>query len=129
MATTGKIGPNAEVRVDGKGEHDLGTFNWTVTKTKEPFVQIGKQVADRYTVGPKLITWDGEATCGPDGKFRVDWDGICSNDLVIPLVFSTAGRTERLLGACVDEAGNAYQREDGRWVKSVSGKAFDHQVD
>ena len=48
---------------------------------------------------------------------------------VIALVFKTSGRTERLLGACVDEVGNAYQREDGRWAKSVSGKAFDHQFE
>lgn len=129
MATTGKIGPNAQVRVDGKGEHDLTTINWSKQKPKEPVVPIGKDVADRYTSGPKMVTWDGEAVSRPDGTFAIPWDTICDNDQTIPLVFSTTGRTERLLGACVDEVGNAYQREDGRWVKSVSGKAFDHRYE
>lgn len=127
MASTGKIGPNAQVRVDGKGEHDLASINWTKTKTKTAFVPIGKDVADRYTVEPKMVEWDGEAVSRPDGTFAVLWDVICDQDQTIPLVFSTSGRTERLLGACVDSVGNAYQRDDGRWAKSISGKAFDHQ--
>ncbi len=129
MASTGKIGPNAQVRVDGKGEHDLASINWTKSKEKTPFVPIGKTVADRYTVGPKGVSWDGEAVARPDGTFAIDWDGLCDDDLTVPLVFSTSGRTERLLSACVDEVGNAYQRDDGRWAKSVSGKAFDHKYD
>lgn len=127
MASTGKIGPNAQVRVDGKGEHDLITLNWTKSKPKEPVITIGKNVADRYTTGPITVTYDGEAVSRPDGTFAISWDAICDNDQTVPLVFACSGRTERLLGACVDEVGNAYQREDGRWVKSISGKAFDHK--
>lgn len=129
MASAGKIGPDAQVRVDGKGEHDLANINWTKSKEKNPFVPIGKRVADRYTTGPKMVSWDGEAIARPDGTFAIPWDNICDNDLVIPLVFATAGRVERLMGACVDEVGNTYQREDGRWAKAISGKAFDHKVD
>ena len=73
MASTGKIGPDAQVRVDGKSDHDLGTFNWTVTETKEPFTPIGSRVADRYTSGPKVVVWDGEAVAKPDGKFVIPW--------------------------------------------------------
>ena len=127
MATSGKIGPDAQVRVDGKGEHDLVSFNWEKTVEKTPVVVIGKEVADRYTSGPKLVTWDGEAVARADGTWAIPWDDICDNKLVVPLVFSTSGRTERLLGACVDSVGNSYQREDGKWAKALKGKAFDHK--
>jgi hypothetical protein len=124
MATSGQIGPEAEVRVDGKGEHDLITLNWTISAEKTGVTPIGKRNIDRYTSAPVSITWDGEAISRPDGTFAIPWESICIDNLVVPLVFRTAGRTERIRGACVDETGNAYQREDGRWTKSVSGKGM-----
>jgi len=126
MATSGRIGPNAEVRVDGKGEHDLIDIDWTITKTKNPVTVIGKQVADRYTTGGLVVEWTGTAISRTNGSFAIDWENILKNDLDVPLVFATNGRTERLEGACVDSIKNAYDRESGKWQKEMSGKAFDH---
>lgn len=127
MATTGSAGPIFNLRVDGKGEHDVGTFEWGGSKPKEPFTQIGKEVADRYTSAPKSITWSCEAVSRPDGSFAIPWEELRDLDKVFALVASTSGRTERLLGACVDEVSSSYDRESGRWTKSISGKAFDHK--
>jgi hypothetical protein len=124
MATSGQIGPEAEVRVDGKGEHDLITLNWTVSAEKTGVTPIGKKYIDRYTSAPVSITWDGEAISKPDGTFSIPWESYAIDNLTSAMVFRTAGRTERLRGFAVDEVGNAYQREDGRWTKSLSGKAM-----
>lgn len=124
MATSGQIGPDAEVRVDGKGEHDIITLNWTESAEKTGVTPIGKKYVDRYTSAPVSVTWDAEAVSRPDGTFGIDWNSLLRDNLVVPLVFRTAGRTERLNGVAVDEVGNAHQREDGRWTKSLSGKAM-----
>lgn len=129
MASTGKIGPNAKVRVDAKGQHDLGTFGWTVTKEKTPFTQIGDEVADRYTSAPKTVEWTGEVQAKADGSFGIPWDTILDKDQDVPLVFTTAGRTERLISASLDSIDNSYDTEGRVWKKSLSGKAFDHKYE
>ncbi len=127
MASTGKIGPDAKVRVDGKGQHDLASINWTVTRELESFGQLGDDEDDRYTSGPKRVEWDGEVQCTPSGKFAIPWDENLDLKKTFNLVFSTVGRTERLLSVGVTSISNAYQREDGKWVKSLSGKALSHK--
>lgn len=127
MATSGQIGPDAKIRVDGKGEHDIGTLNWTVSRPKEPFAPVGSKTADRYTAGVKTITWDAEVQSRADGTFAIPWDEICEGNLTVPLVFQCSGRTERMLGVSVDEVGNSYASTDGKFAKKVSGKAFDHK--
>lgn len=127
MANTGKIGPDAQVRVDGKGVHDLATINWTATRELEPFGQIGADEDDRYTAGPLRIEWDGEVQSGPNGAFAIPWDDHMKNKRTFNLVFATAGRTERLLVVGVTSVGNAHQREDGKWTKSISGKALSYK--
>lgn len=129
MATSGRIGPGVQVRVDGKGEHDLMEIKWTVTKTKTPQPVIGKDVADRYTSGQKTVEWSGTAVSRSDGTFAIPWDNLCATDKTLPLVFATSGRTERLSGVAVDSVDNNYDRESGKWEKAMSGKAFDHSYE
>lgn len=127
MASTGQIGPKAQIRVDGKSEHDIGTFNWTVTQELEPFGQVGADEDDRYTAGPRRIEWDAEVQARPDGSYAVPWDANMEDKKTFNLVFATAGLTERLLSVGITSIGNAYDRESGKWIKSLSGKALSHK--
>jgi len=118
----GTIGPNAKVRVQGASRHDLISITWTMSKTKTPFTQIGDKEPDRYTAGPLEYTFSGEAQSGPTGAFAINWDLWCKEDQEHPLVCTTAGRTERLMGVIIDEVGSTIDNGDGTFKKSISGK-------
>ena len=118
----GTIGPNAQVRVDGKGRHDLATLEWKISKPKKPFTQIGDTSPDRYTSGAAEYSFSGEVQSRPNGTFAIDWNGWCTNDLEKPLVCKTSGRTERLVDAVIDEVGSSVKKDDGTFTKSISGK-------
>jgi len=118
----GTIGPNAKVRVDGMGRHDLATIEWKVRKEKKPFTQIGESSPDRYTSGALDFTFSGEAQSGPTGAFAIDWNAWCENDEEHPLVCVTSGRTERLVDCVIDEVGSSIKKDDGSFTKSISGK-------
>lgn len=122
-----RIGPNAKVRIDGKGEHDLTSINFDISKEKTPYTPLGKDAPDRYTSAPKTVTWSGDVQCRPDGSTAIDWEDLCTNDKTVPLVFEAGIKKERLVDACVDSVGNAIQREDGKWTKSIAGKALEHR--
>ena len=128
----GYIGPNAEVRIDGIGEHGLAEISWEVSNEKSPVPHIGHKTAVGFTSGMFTVTWSGQAFARPDGSFGIDWDGWCRSDGDAGEkagVFSTSGRKERLIGMVVDTVGNGYQREDGKWAKDISGKALDHSYE
>lgn len=118
----GIIGPNAKVRVDGRGDHDLATFEWTVTKTKEPFGQIGDKETKSFTAGPVECEFSGTVRCKPGGTWAIDWDDWCLSDLEKPLVADSGGRKERLVNCVVDSVGSSIDRGNGVFEKSVSGK-------
>lgn len=121
------IGPNAECRIDGKGEHGLAEINWELSKEKTPKEEVGKDRATGFTSGPLMVIWSGQALAKQDGSWGIDWDNWCKLDQEKPAVFSTPGRKERLSGCVVDTVGSAYTRSDGRYVKDISGKAIDHR--
>ena len=130
MAMTGKIGPRAEVRVDGKGDHDLISVEFNKSKPKSPVVKIGDTEVSSYTAAAATaVSWSGEVVSRPDGTFAINWDDILDNDLVIPMVMSTSGRKERMTNATVDELGTSYNVEDGRLARSISGQAGKHSVE
>lgn len=118
----GTIGPNAQVRVDGRGRHDLATLEWKVSSPKRPFTQIGDTYADRFTAGMVECTFSGEVQSRPNGTFAIDWDTWCLENGEHPLVCRTSGRTERLVDVVLDEVGSSIKREDGTFTKSIQGK-------
>jgi hypothetical protein len=116
------IGPNAKVRVGGRGDHDLATFEWTVTRTKTPFGQIGDEYAKSYTSGPVECTFTGTVRCKPGGTWAIDWDSWCIDNEVKALVADSGGRKERLIDCALDEVGSSIDRGEGVFEKSISGK-------
>lgn len=121
------LGPNAQLRVQGREEHDVGSLNWDRTQDNSPFVPIGRTRADRFTAGPLMVTWTAEVECKPGGGTAIDWEGWQDRREDHPIVVSLGTRTERLVGCVIDSVGNAIAKGDGKWSKSIKGKAADHK--
>jgi hypothetical protein len=118
----GIIGPNATVRVDGRGDHDLGTFEWTLSKEKTPFTPIGSEDVSSFTAGPRLYTFTATVQAKPKGTFAIDWDNWCAQDWDKPIVADSGGRKERMVGVVIDEVANTLDKADGTWKKALTGK-------
>lgn len=118
----GSIGPNARLRVQGKEDHDMGTFNWEVNKEKTPYIPIGKDEYDTMTTGPTGYTWNAEIQTNSTGDTAIDYEAWCKLDEEHPIVATNGTRTVRAVAACIDTVGEAIEREAGTWTVSVSGK-------
>jgi hypothetical protein len=119
MGITGAI---PKVRVDGRGDHDLGTFEWTKSREKTPFTPIGNDDVSAFTAGPLLYTFTATVQSKPDGTYAIDWDSWCANNWDKPLVIDSGGRKERLVGVVIDEIANTVDQADGTWKKALTGK-------
>jgi hypothetical protein len=125
----GKIGPNAELRLDGVTEHGIAEISFEISKEKTPTTAIGKDIVTGFTTGPVLYTFSGQAIAFPDGTFGINYDGWCKDDEEYAGAFSCSGRKERFVDMVLDTVGTSYNRDDGKLVKDISGKFADHSYE
>ena len=118
------IGPNAELRIDGKADHDVATISWEMSKEKTPKPAIGEDVVSTFTA-PATVTYTFSATvrAKSDGSFAIDWENWCSGNTSKALVVSYGTSTWRLVNCVVDSVSVSHEAEgDGGLAKEISGK-------